>query len=164
MGRGPFRRRPDRVQETRLRNALRRGQRVLRKIRLLLHRHPLRAGRTVETPLGLIEAPRHGKPRQSHAGAVLLASSARSAVSSRLARGRNTSPISALHNMNVSCAARLYATIFAGVALVEKNSSHAAWLVPRCATEIGSAAARKTSGKNTISFTNGIAIPYSASA
>src|SRR5208282_5159108 len=96
--------------------------------------------------------------------AGLAAVSDRNSVSSRLARGRNTNPISALHSIKVSCAARLYATIFTGVALVEKNSSHAAWLVPRCATEIGSAAARNTSGRNNISFTNGIAIPYSVSA
>src|SRR5271165_5560789 len=55
--------------------------------------------------------------------AEVLAGSARNSVSSRLARGRNTSPISALQSMKVSCAARLYATIFTGVALVEKNSS-----------------------------------------
>jgi len=42
-----------------------------------------------------------------HAVAGVLASSARRAVNSRLARGRNTSPISALHSMKVSCAARL---------------------------------------------------------
>lgn len=44
---------------------------------------------------------------ESHAVAEVLVSSARNAVSSRLARGRNTSPISALHSMKVSCAARL---------------------------------------------------------
>ncbi len=44
---------------------------------------------------------------EPHAVAGVLVSSARNAVSSRLARGRNTSPISALHSMKVSCAARL---------------------------------------------------------
>jgi hypothetical protein len=44
---------------------------------------------------------------ESHAVAELLAGSARNAVSSRLARGRNTSPISALQSMKVSCAAIL---------------------------------------------------------
>ena len=44
---------------------------------------------------------------ESHAVAGVLVSSARRAVNSRLARGRNTSPISALHNMKVSCAAKL---------------------------------------------------------
>ena len=45
--------------------------------------------------------------KKFQAVASLLAGSTRSSVSSRLARGRKTSPISPLHSMNVSCAARL---------------------------------------------------------
>ena len=46
----------------------------------------------------------------------------------------------------------------------EKKSSQAAWLAPRCATPIGKAAARKTRGRKSISFTNGMAIPYNERA
>ena len=55
MGGRPVRRRSDRVQETRLRDALRRGERVVRKVRSFLCRHPPRAGRAGQTLLGLIE-------------------------------------------------------------------------------------------------------------
>src|SRR6202035_2566696 len=55
MGRRPVRRRSDRVQETRLRDALRRGQRVVREVRPLLRRHPARADRPGQTFLDLIE-------------------------------------------------------------------------------------------------------------
>src|ERR1700723_4224542 len=65
MGCRPFRRRSDRVQETRLRDALRRGQRVIREVRPLLRRHPPRAGRTRQTLLDLIETHALGaSPRQ----------------------------------------------------------------------------------------------------
>src|SRR5208337_5639811 len=55
MGGRSLRRRSARVQETRLRDALRRGQRVVREVRSVLCRHPSRGGRPRETFLDLID-------------------------------------------------------------------------------------------------------------
>src|SRR5690348_929669 len=64
MGRRPVRRRSARLQKVDLRNALRRGQRAVCRIRTVLYRHPVLGGRSRHVLIGRTRA-RTAYPRRN---------------------------------------------------------------------------------------------------